>query len=270
MAVDSSGAVLVHGGMCTSCCWDPVMEHLTIPATAVDLPGRGQRPADLFSVTLDDCVSAVVGAADQQGWDRFTLVGHSLGGVTITETAWRHPDRVARLIYVGALIPAPGQSGCMLAYGVDWPVDQLVTIDEGIARTMFGNDLSDGEWRTWWPRFVPEAPGLINAHLSGYPSGIPTTYIALADDVAVPPALWDQMIGRIGADTVTRKQISAGHMAMYSKPKELADLISERFAADEPAQVTALGASETFTNRTSGRAGTASARNQRNARFPLG
>jgi pimeloyl-ACP methyl ester carboxylesterase len=149
-------------------------------------------------------------------------------------------------------------------------VDQLVTIDEGTARAMFGNDLTDGEWATWWPRFVPEAPGLINAHLSGYPTGIPTTYIALTDDVAVPSALWDQMIGRIGADTVTRRQISAGHMVMYSKPKELAAMLSERFAADEAAQVTAVGASDTLTNRTSGRAGTASARNQRNARFPLG
>jgi pimeloyl-ACP methyl ester carboxylesterase len=70
--------ILVHGGMCTAACWDPLMPHLAIPVIAVDLPGRGSRPADLATVTLDDCVQAVIDSADQAGFDRFVLVGHSL------------------------------------------------------------------------------------------------------------------------------------------------------------------------------------------------
>jgi pimeloyl-ACP methyl ester carboxylesterase len=100
MGVGVGGIVLVHGGMCTSTCWDPVVGHLTMPVVAVDLHGRGSRPADLTMVTLDDCVQAIIESADEAGFDRFVLVGHSLGGATITETAWQYPERVAQLIYV--------------------------------------------------------------------------------------------------------------------------------------------------------------------------
>jgi pimeloyl-ACP methyl ester carboxylesterase len=106
--VTVDGIVLVHGSNLSAACWGPVVEHLSSPAVAVDLPGRGSRPADIMAVTLDDCVTAVVDAADQAGLGRFVLVGHSLGGVVITETACRYPDRVAGRVYVGALVPAPG------------------------------------------------------------------------------------------------------------------------------------------------------------------
>ena len=79
--------VLVHGGMNSALAWAPVA---AVPRSSRD---RG-RPAgswkesagDLATVTLDDAVATVLEEADAQGFDRFVLVGHSLGGVTITET----------------------------------------------------------------------------------------------------------------------------------------------------------------------------------------
>ena len=100
--------VLVHGGMHGSWCWDPVRPFLSAPSIAVDLPGRGKHPADLAKVTLDDSVAAVLGDADDAGFDRFVLVGHSLGGVTITETAVRHPAG-CRARLRGRARPGPGR-----------------------------------------------------------------------------------------------------------------------------------------------------------------
>ncbi|HUJ64070.1 MAG TPA: alpha/beta fold hydrolase, partial [Acidimicrobiales bacterium] len=99
MTVD--GLLLVHGGLHTSRCWEYLLPLLEMPARAVDLPGRGSRPADLSKVTLSDCVDAVIEEADAAGYSGFALVGHSLGGVTITETAFLHPERVTHLVYVG-------------------------------------------------------------------------------------------------------------------------------------------------------------------------
>ena len=45
----SVGVVLVHGSGMTSACWEPLLPLLQTPAIAVDLPGRGRRPADLLS-----------------------------------------------------------------------------------------------------------------------------------------------------------------------------------------------------------------------------
>ena len=53
---------------------------LDLPVRAVDLPGRGSRPAELSEVGLDDCVAAVLDEADSAGFKRFALVGHSVGG----------------------------------------------------------------------------------------------------------------------------------------------------------------------------------------------
>ena len=109
-SMSDCGVVLVHGTNHSAACWDSVLAHLVAPAIAVDLPGRGSRPATIENVTLDDCVQVVIDSADQAGFERCVLVGHSLGAMTVTETAWRHPERVAALIYVGGAVPAPGRA----------------------------------------------------------------------------------------------------------------------------------------------------------------
>lgn len=225
MATD--GTVLVHGGLHTASCWDLVTPLLDGPLRAVDLPGRGARPADLSTVTLDDCVDAVISEADAAGFERFALVGHSLGGVTITETAFRHPQRVTHLVYVAALVPVPGSSAAILYAGAD--MESMDMLSEGEARALFGNDLTDSQWAAHWQTLVPDAVGIMNGRVSGHASGIPTTYIGMAQDVAVPPEQAEEMAANLGA-AVRRRTIDAGHTVMVSKPGELAALINEAVA----------------------------------------
>jgi pimeloyl-ACP methyl ester carboxylesterase len=233
MSVD--GVVLVHGGHHCAAGWDPLLPHLSTPVVAVDLPGRGSRPADLASVTIADCVDAVIDAADESGFERFVLVGHSLGGVTITETAYQHPQRVAHLVYVGALVPPPGASAAILMIGSDLPPGPMAVMDEARSKVLFGNDLSDEQWDDHWRTIVPDAAGIMNARLSGYPTGTPITYVGMTDDVPVPPALADQMVANLGPG-VDRRTIDAGHTVMLAKPRELAAIIEEVVArASAPA-----------------------------------
>ena len=48
----------------------------------------------------------------------------------------------------------------------------------------------------------------------------------MTDDVGVPPALAKQMIANLGAD-VDHRVLSAGHIAMVTKPRELAAVIND-------------------------------------------
>jgi pimeloyl-ACP methyl ester carboxylesterase len=228
----ADGIVLVHGGMHGSWAWDPVLPLLDTPATAVDLPGRGRRPVPLASVTLDDCVAAVLDDADAAGFDRFVLVGHSLGGITLTETGFRHPDRVAHLVYVGALIPPPDTSAGVLLTGADLENEDgvLPLLDEELGRNLFGNDLNDEQWAHHWKGLVNDAAAIMNARVSGYPKGIPITYVSMLQDQPVPPALVEQMLPNLGAGVDVRT-IDAGHTVMVSQPHELALIINE-VAAD--------------------------------------
>src|SRR5438874_2380109 len=61
MSID--GVVLVHGGYHGAWCWDAVVALLDRPCAAVDLPGRGARPAVGQLVTLASCVDAVLADA---------------------------------------------------------------------------------------------------------------------------------------------------------------------------------------------------------------
>jgi pimeloyl-ACP methyl ester carboxylesterase len=225
----AEGVVLVHGGTHTSRCWEYLLPLLDAPARAVDLPGRGGRPADLSSVTLADCVAAVIDEANAAGFTRFALVGHSLGGVTITETAYLHPGRVSHLVYVGALVPPPGSSASILMTGGQ--LEAMTPMTEDRAKALFGNDLTEEQWAHHFASIVPDAVGIMNAQLSGYPSGIPITYVNMSQDVPVPPALAQEMAANLGSG-VERRTIDAGHTVMVSQPKQLAAIINE--VSDQP------------------------------------
>jgi len=221
----SDGIVLAHGGMHSSACWADLLPLLELPAVAVDLPGRGPRAhMDRSKVGIDDCVAAVIEDADAAGFERFTLVGHSLGGVTITETGYRHPERVARLVYVGALVPPPGSNASRVMTGGD--LEEMTPMADEIAKAMFGNDLTDEQWVEHAKGMVPDAVGIMNATLSGYPTGLPITYVNMSQDVPVPPPLADQMAANLGP-SIERRTIDAGHSVMVSQPGALAAIINE-------------------------------------------
>lgn len=219
------GVVLVHGGTCAADIWDEVLPLLNFPAVAVDLPGRGKNPADLASVTLDDCVAAVLAAADAAGFRRIALVGHSLGGVTITEAGYRHPDRVRSVIYLGALVPTTDVSAARLVTGSDMPQGVMHRMPEEISKALFGNDLSEEQWASVAARLVDDTQAIINATVSGHPLACHRVYIGLTRDIPVPPALVDAMVGVLGPD-VDRRSLEAGHMVMNSQPGLLAEMLA--------------------------------------------
>ncbi|MDQ4089844.1 MAG: alpha/beta hydrolase [Actinomycetota bacterium] len=80
-------------------------------AVAPDLRGHGrsnrptQRDAYSFELLADD----VVALADDLGWDRFALVGHSMGGAVAQLIALDHPERLTGLVLASTFHgPVPG------------------------------------------------------------------------------------------------------------------------------------------------------------------
>jgi pimeloyl-ACP methyl ester carboxylesterase len=162
------------------------------------------------------------------------LVGHSMGGLTISRTAVDAPERIAHLVYVGALAPPVGVTVSEI-FGVDVAPGQpdsamLQAMDPELARSMFAGDMTDEQWALASTSLVDEAVGLFRDSLPQYASGIPTTYIAMTDDVPVPPASAAEMIKQLGPD-VEYREIHAAHNVMLSQPETLAAILNELVAA---------------------------------------
>jgi pimeloyl-ACP methyl ester carboxylesterase len=74
---------------------------------ALDLPGHGRsqhRPAGLWYHYVD-YLGDVLAAADALAWQRFGLLGHSLGGAIASMIAAVAPERIDRLLLIEALGP---------------------------------------------------------------------------------------------------------------------------------------------------------------------
>ena len=99
--------VFVHGALHDHSCWNLLARwcaHHGYGVLAVDLPahGRSEGPPRADIESLAQWLLALLDAA---GVERVTLVGHSMGSLTVLEAAARAPDRAERLVLLGTAYP---------------------------------------------------------------------------------------------------------------------------------------------------------------------
>ncbi|MBW2383024.1 MAG: alpha/beta fold hydrolase, partial [Deltaproteobacteria bacterium] len=157
-------SVLVHGGAHGAWCWERMIPHLAGPAVALDLPGRGSRPAQLETIVVDDWVEAVIDSISEIPSERIILVGHSLAGMVLPRVAERIPERLERLIFVSCSVPPEGQAVIDILSPAVRPLaeqnlrDRVASVlPEEVARQMFCNDMDPEQTRFVLERLVPEA-----------------------------------------------------------------------------------------------------------------
>jgi pimeloyl-ACP methyl ester carboxylesterase len=231
--------VFVHGGAHGAWCWEPTLAQLTGPAIAVDLPptsvrggpGRHELAPGIDDIRLADFVDAVLAAADDAGFDRFVLVGHSLAGLTLCETARRAPGRVAHHVFVSALVPPEGKNAIDAL-----PAEMIERVSTGLTEEtmidMFCSDLDADQTRFLLDHVGGEVMNVMIDPVTrvGMPAEIPKTYVRLGQDHGLPPAAQDASIAALEAvpgGAVTVVEIDSGHSVMISRPAELAAILSE-------------------------------------------
>lgn len=219
--------VLVHGGAHGAWCWEKLVPFLRAsPAVdgviAVDLSGHGARRdvKPLAEITLADYVEDVVREIEGRDLRQVVLVGHSLAGITIPLVAARLPDRIRRLVYLSTSNPPVGQSVNDLMKHPLSPLSRGVDFQE-----MFCNDLDDATAAWLRGNLGPEPPGPLSepVRVAGGPTGVPSTYILLARDAALPPEFQREQAERADVDEIV--SLDAGHSAFASRPAELAELL---------------------------------------------
>lgn len=234
--------VLVHGGQHTGACWRPTvaaMERIDpgVVTLSVDLPGRGDEPGDLATLTIEQCVASVVRQITDAGIGRVVLVGHSMAGITLPGVAAvLGPERVAHMVYVACCVPPQGATVMStLKPPVSWiagAMSRFVKVSKPLpapaATWMFANGMTKEQQAEVVAGLVPES-GVVTKQpvdRSAMPD-LPTTWVLTMRDHSLRPPLQREFIANLGnVDEVV--EIDTCHNVMLSEPDELARVLLSR------------------------------------------
>jgi pimeloyl-ACP methyl ester carboxylesterase len=228
--------VLVHGAWHGGWCWHkltPLLEAAGHRVDALDLPGHGDDRTPVSGMTLEANAARICGRVEEAG-EPVVLVGHSMGGTSITQAAELVPDRIALLVYLCAFLPRDGQSLPELAEGdpatlvlPNLVIDEsggTATVAEHALRDAFYGACSDEDVDFARTRLVPEslaaiaAPVAITAERCG---AVPHAYVECLRDRAIGIDRQREMHAAVGCERVLA--LDTDHSPFFSAPRELAD-----------------------------------------------
>jgi pimeloyl-ACP methyl ester carboxylesterase len=204
--------VLVHGAWHGSWCWDRVAAGLFARGhrvTAVDLPGRGGTPVRGgpfwgWRTGVPDSVAVVLRAIRAQK-EPIVLVGHSLGGVSITQAGEDAAERIKSLVDLTAMLPAHGQNAAPSIY-TDCTPEDIATAGRQVVPELIGPSLSK-------VRTTPEKWGQLRK-----------LYIQCLRDEVIPISAQRAMCENTGVSQI--ETLDTGHFPPYSMTERVVELLA--------------------------------------------
>jgi len=230
--------VLVHGAWHGAWCWNKVISLLREhghQATAVDLPGRWIQPSAMSTIKAEDyarVVEQVVSNSDRP----VVLVGHSLGGATVSMAAENCSSRVRRSVYLSAfLVPDGGSVGAVASRDKKTLIPRAVlrdavtntsSVNPTFAREVFYEDCTAEDIRIALQLLSPE-PGVMNRHqmkLSAQAYGkVDRAYIECTQDRAISIETQREMQAASSCSRVIT--LEASHSPFLSQPAAVANAL---------------------------------------------
>ena len=221
---DAKNVVLVHGGFVDGSGWEGVYHALKKDGFTVSIV---QNPT--ISLADDVQVTRRVLAA-QNG--PVILVGHSYGGVVITEAG--NDPQVEALVYIAAFAPDTGESVSSLIKDpppgapvppILPPQDGYLLLDKAKFTASFAADVTPATAAFMADAQVPwglEALG--GAVTTPAWRSKPSWYLVATEDRMIPPPAQRFMAERAGATVV---EVSGSHAVYVSQPAAVAALIAK-------------------------------------------
>jgi pimeloyl-ACP methyl ester carboxylesterase len=220
----AKNVVLVHGAFADASSWSKVVPLLKAKGFHVTVVGN---PLTSFA---DDVAAAKRAIAAQDG--PTVLVGHSYGGVVITEAG--NDPKVVSLVYVAAFAPDAGQSigDISQAFAKPAGADQLRPQPDGFLLLSqkgieedFAQDLTPAEKA----HLVAAQPKTSAAIFDAKPTAAawrakPAWYVVSSNDRMIDPEQEKSMAKQLKAHTTV---LPSSHVAMLSHPNEVVRVIAE-------------------------------------------
>ncbi len=238
-SADTASIVLVHGGFVDGSGWQGVYSILKQDGYNVSVL---QNP----TITLEDDVAVTKRAIAKQA-GRVILVGHSYGGVVITEAG--NDPKVAGLVYIAAFAPDRGESVSSLIKDpppnaavppILPPQDGFLFLDSARFAASFAADVDPRTAQFMADSQVPWGLDALNGAVTD-PAwrSKPSWYLVATDDRMIPPPAQRLMSKRAGSAVV---EVKGSHSVYVSQPAAVAALI-ERAARESTSASARTGAS---------------------------
>lgn len=207
----------------------------------LDYRGYGARQDVAGPYTLETISQDTLALADQLGWDRFTLLGHSMGGVAIQRVYADAPDRVDALIGVSPVHSTP----------FPWDDDSWALFDGAAQQdgNRFGIiDFTTGNRNTatWVNRMVASSVAgstreAFGSYLAAWGKADFADQVPSTDQVPVTllvgahdPALSEDFVRGTWLQTYPAARIevvaNAGHYPMFETPVNFTTLVEQALA----------------------------------------
>ncbi len=233
---------LIHGGWHGAWCWLRVaelLENLGHRVIAPDLPGHGADSTPLTARPYELYVPRVCEVLDSLE-DLAIVVGHSSGGMVISEAARRRSERIRSLVYLSAFLLPMGKTPRDLMKMDNESILQAcleIDLEKGVsvvktecARSVFYEDCSDEVARWAIRQLQPEplirpSPSTSEAVNGASLTRIPRFYIECLRDKALGPRTQRWMYTESPCDAVY--SLPTGHSPFLSAPAALTQYLLE-------------------------------------------
>jgi pimeloyl-ACP methyl ester carboxylesterase len=223
-SIKATNVVLVHGGFVDGSGWESVYKILSKDGYAVSIV---QNP----TISLADDVAATKLIIDAQNGP-VILVGHSYGGVVITEAG--NDPKVVGLVYIAAFAPDRSESVSTLIKDpppgapvppILPPRDGYLFLDKAKFQASFAADVDAERAAFMADSQVPWGVGALSGSISEPAwKSKPSWYLVATDDKMIPPPAERFMSERAGATVV---EVAGSHAIYVSQPNAVASLIKQ-------------------------------------------
>jgi pimeloyl-ACP methyl ester carboxylesterase len=220
--------VLVHGGFVDGSGWEGVHEILSNEGWDVTVV---QNPTTSLA---DDVAATKRVVAAQKGAS--ILVGHSYGGVVVTEAGM--DPKVAGVVYIAAFAPDRGESVASLIKDpppgapvppILPPQDGFLLLDKAKFAASFAADVTPAKAAFMAASQVPWGLDALNGAVTSPAwKTKPSWYLVAQDDHMIPPPAQRAMAQRAGSTVV---EVPGSHAVYVSQPRAVADLIAKAATA---------------------------------------
>ncbi|PLS82758.1 MAG: hypothetical protein CYG60_23660, partial [Actinobacteria bacterium] len=225
--------VLVHGGWHGAWCWDrvaPLLEQAGHEVVRFDLPGHGEDRTPAAEVTLHSYTQRVVEALDAPQPEPVVLVGHSLGGVAISQAAEQRPGKIEKLVYVCALLLPDGKSAGEVSQGdsgsvvfknveVQQDLGRIVISEEGLREALY-HDCPEEDFERALRLVTPQPIAPLGTPVEVTEGNFGTVrriYVHTTQDRTASPAAQEKMYTELPCEKVV--SMATGHLPFFAAPE---------------------------------------------------